>query len=192
MQTKWPLLLIIHYGLAFHHLLRGPCVVRPFIPRQRAVLGIPGRPVAKRAPSMSLSKVSLHFDFDRIPYAAGIQHIHSPEHISETHRLGAPFFKVESVDAPRLGSNKQASVSFVCSTLFIKNMQVRMFSNQPNESNMLFFKDRRALYGVKFTVIPTKVRVAFARLCGDLIKDMARPSCPTAFASTSRSSQAAA
>jgi len=114
-----------------------------------------------RAPSprMSLSKISLAFDFHRIPYAAGIQHIHSPEHISETHRLGAPFFKIDSVDRPNLNCTGRTSVAFVCSTIFTKDMRVRMFSHQPNESNLLFFKDGRAIYGVKFTVIPTKVRI---------------------------------
>jgi len=109
---------------------------------------------------MSLAKISLHFDFDRIPYAAGIQHIHSPEHVSETHRLGAPFFKIESVNKPNLTSDIKTSISFVCSTIFTKNMSVKMFSYQPNESNMLFFKDKKALYNVKFTVIPTKVGCA--------------------------------
>ena len=113
-----------------------------------------------RAPSprMSLSKISLAFDFHRIPYAAGIQHIHSPEHISETHRLGAPFFKIDSVDRPNLNCTGRTSVAFVCSTIFTKDMRVRMFSHQPNESNLIFFKDGRAMFGVKFTVIPTEVR----------------------------------
>ena len=115
------------------------------------------RPMSHSKPHMSLSKLSLHFDFNRIPYAAGIQHIHSPEHISETHSLGAPFFKIESVDKPNLTSETKASISFVCSTIFTKHMVVRMFSNQPNESNMLFFKDGRALYNVKFTITPTRV-----------------------------------
>lgn len=113
---------------------------------------------------MSLSKISLHFDFDRIPYAAGIQHIHSPEHVSETHRLGAPFFRVDSVDAPKLTQDRKTSISFGCSTLFIQNMRVRMFSCQPNESNMYFFKDGRALYSVRFTVIPTKVTGCLVKL----------------------------
>jgi hypothetical protein len=107
--------------------------------------------------SMSLSRISLSFDFDRIPYAAGIQHIHSPEHISGTHHLGAPFFKLDSVERPNLNSTDRTSIRFVCSTLFIKDMHVRMFSHQPNESNLLFFKEGRAVYGVKFVVIPTKV-----------------------------------
>ena len=117
------------------------------------------RPASTPLLRMSLSKVSFSFDFHRIPYAAGIQHIHSPEHISETHRLGAPFFKIDSVDRPNLNCTGRTSVAFVCSTIFTKDMRVRMFSRQPNESNLLFFKDGRAIYGVKFTVIPTKVRI---------------------------------
>lgn len=159
----------------------------------RAVLPM-GRRTA-RAPDfrMTLSKISLSFDFDKIPYAAGIQHIHSPEHVSETHRLGAPFFKIISVDEPNLESPSRTSIAFVCTTLFIKDMHVRMFSRQPNESNLLFFKDSRALYGVKFTVIPTKV-FYFQHRCGvlhlTLTAASTRPSCRTASAWTSPSFRA--
>ena len=98
---------------------------------------------------------SLSFDFHRVPYSAGIRHIHSPEHVSETHRLGAPFFTIDSVDEP-----KNRSISFVCSTLVTKHMRIRMFSRRPDESHLLFFKDGRALYGVRFTVAPLdEVRV---------------------------------
>ena len=114
------------------------------------------RPKSAPLLRMSLSKVSFSFDFHRIPYAAGIQHIHSPEHIAETHRFGAPFFRIDSVSKPDLRSTEHVSITFTCSTLFIQAMRVRMFSRQPNESNLLFFKDGRALYGVKFTVIPLR------------------------------------
>ena len=115
----------------------------------------PTRP--RSAALMSLSKVSLSFDLHRIPYAAGVQHIHSPEYIAETHNLGAPLFRIDSVRRPDLRSAERTSIVFTCSTLFIKGVRVRMFSRQPNESNLLFFKDGRALYGVKLMVIPTKV-----------------------------------
>ena len=102
------------------------------------------------SPCLSLlTTFSLNFDFHRVPFAVGIRHIHSPEHVSETHRLGAPFFTIDSVDEP-----KNSSISFVCSTLITKCMRIRMFSRRPDESHLLFFKDGRALYGVKFTVVP--------------------------------------
>ena len=142
---------------------------------------------------MTLSKVSLFFDFDRVPYAAGIQHIHSPEHVSETHRLGAPFFKVESVEEPKVTLDRKTSICFTCSTLFMKDMRVRMFSHQPNESNMYFFKDNRALYGVKFSVIPTKVE--WEQFLDNFLKYLmvfwsSRHFYPTACAWTSHSSRA--
>ena len=105
---------------------------------------------------MTLSKASLHYEFEHIPYAAGIQHIHSPEHMSATHRLGAQLFQIDRVDRPDLSQADRTSIAFVCSTPFIRGMRVRMFARQPNESNLLFFKDGRALYGVKLTVTPTK------------------------------------
>ena len=103
----------------------------------------------------ALSKATLHFEFPHIPYAAGVHHIHSPEQIAETLRLGAALFHIESVDAPHIGADK-SSISFVCSTVFAKNVRVRMFATQPNESNMIFFKDNRALYSVKFSVVPLR------------------------------------
>ena len=186
---RWFLLLLIttsYHAFALvlpHHGLRPPSHVLKSSTRTSHIT---------KGPIMSLSKVSLHFDFDNIPYAAGIQHIHSPEHVSETHRLGAPFFKVDSVDEPRLTSDKKTSVSFKCSTLFMKNLHVRMFSGQPNESNMIFFKDQRALYSVKFTAIPTKVCFMNSSLFHHSLTNIIRPSCPIAFASTSLSSPAAA
>lgn len=102
-----------------------------------------------------LHRTSLTFEFPSIPYTMAIRHIHSPEHISETHRLGAPFFSLDSVEAPE-ASGGRSSVRFNCSTLVTKNMRVRMFSSRPSESNLLFFRQGVALYGVKFTVVPTR------------------------------------
>ena len=111
------------------------------------------RPLTVVAVDAPLTKATLYFDFHRIPYAAGVHHIHSPQHISEVHKIGAPFFQIERVEAPKCSETK-SSIAFTCSTLFIKAMRVRMFASQPNESNLLFFKDGRALYGVRFTVTP--------------------------------------
>lgn len=108
---------------------------------------------------MSLTRITLDLRFNRIPYAAGIQHIHSPELLSEVHGLKAPFFNIESVEEPNLRSLSKALICFNCSSLFVRHMRVKMFSYQPNESNLLFFKDGRALYRVKLTVTPTKVNV---------------------------------
>ena len=106
-----------------------------------------------RALTMGISRASFHFDFPGVPYLHGIRHIHSPEHISETHRLGAPFFRLDRVDPPRVSDNKTC-ISFTCSTLVTKNMRVRMHSSRPDESNLLFLKDGVALYAARFVVRP--------------------------------------
>ena len=124
------------------------------------------RPFLSRCSMAALSRATFHFDFPHIPYAAGVHHIHSPEHISEAHGLGAPFFRVEGVDPPCI-MPKKSSISFVCSTPFAKNMRVRMFATQPNESNLFFFKDNRALYGVRFSVVPMRAFTSH-RLCVDM------------------------
>ena len=102
-----------------------------------------------------LGKITLNFEFCRIPYAAGIQHIHSPEYFASAHNLGPAFFKLESVDVPRFTDTKTA-IAFNCSTLFVKHMHVRMSSCQPNESNLRFFKEGQALYTLRFGITPTK------------------------------------
>ena len=106
---------------------------------------------------MHVSRISLACDFPRVPYEVGVAHIHSPEHISETHRLGAPFFKLDGVSRPNLTAASRASVTFSCSTLLMKQMCVRMFTDRPNESNLLFIDARgRALYRVRLVVLPTQ------------------------------------
>jgi hypothetical protein len=104
---------------------------------------------------MTLRKATLHFEFANIPYAAGVHHIHSPEQIAETHRLGTPLFRIDSVEPPRIAADR-SSISFVCSTVFARNVRVRMFTTQPSVSNLVFFKDNRALYSVRLSVVPLR------------------------------------
>ena len=85
----------------------------------------------------------------------GINHIHSPEHISETHKFGAPFFKLMQVLPPKLSESK-ASITYFCSTLLLKNMYIRMYTSRPDQSNLVFFNSQgKALYQVCLTVLPT-------------------------------------
>jgi len=104
-------------------------------------------------PTMALRRATLNFEFPDIPYAAAVHYIHSPEQMA--HKLGAPLFQIESVEPPRIGADK-SSILFVCSFVFAKNLRVKMFAAQPNESNLIFFKDNRALYAAKMSVDPLK------------------------------------
>jgi hypothetical protein len=102
-----------------------------------------------------VNKISLAYEFPRVPFEMGVSHIHSPEHISETHKLGAPFFKLMQVLPPKLSESK-ASITYFCSTLLVKNMYVRMYTNRPDQSNLLFFNSQgKALYQVCLTVTPS-------------------------------------
>ena len=113
--------------------------------------------------SLPLTRASFVFDFDNVPYMDGVRHIHSPEHVATTHRLGAPFFCMQDVDWPIIvrstrASENKSSIRFVCSTLATRKMHIRMFTSRLDESNLLFFDgdERRALYKARFTVTPTK------------------------------------
>ena len=113
--------------------------------------------------SLPLTRASFVFDFDNVPYTEGLRHIHSPEHVATTHRLGAPFFRLNTVDWPMIvRSTRQEenrnSIRFTCSTLATRHMSIRMFTRRYDESNLLFFdnNEHRALYKARFTVSPTK------------------------------------
>jgi hypothetical protein len=147
-------------------------------------------------PRMALSQMSLQFEFPTIPYAAAIHHIHSPEHMAELHGLGAPLFTINHIHPPNVSSSPSiTSISFDCSTIFMQNMQVSMFTSQPDVSNMLFFKDKRALYQVKLSVVPIKVAsflVFFLVLlaCHRILTHSPhRRSCPIGCSSTSHFSR---
>ncbi len=102
-----------------------------------------------------VNKISLAYDFPQVPFEMGITHIHSPEHISATHKLGVPFFKLIRVLPPKLSESK-ASITYFCSTLLMKNMFIRMYTNRPDQSNLLFFTSQgKALCQVCLTVLPT-------------------------------------
>ena len=107
-------------------------------------------------PMTPVTSASFVFDFAHVPYANGVRHIHMPEHVETTHRLGAPFFRLNTVDWPVLGEQR-ASIRFTCSTLVTHNMHIRMFTSAANESKLLFFDndERRALYMARFVVVPT-------------------------------------
>jgi hypothetical protein len=108
---------------------------------------------------MGLTRASLHFDFERVPYAVGVIHIHSPERIASVDsRMGPlPLFRIDRIEPPRLLNVSKPSIAFECSSPFTQRMQVRMYSTLPNESQLLCFKDRRALCAIKLTVIPLRV-----------------------------------
>ena len=69
---------------------------------------------------------------------------------------GGAFFKIDATQPPNISATF-ASVSFACSTFFMQDMRVRMFTSQPDVCHMLFFKDTHALYRVKLSVVPLQV-----------------------------------
>ena len=103
-----------------------------------------------------LPRASFVFDFDHVPYADGVRHLHTPEHVATTHRFGAPFFRLHDVEWPMSAGTNRSSIRFTCSTLATRRMRVRMFSSSPAESTLLFFDndEGRALYKARFVVMP--------------------------------------
>lgn len=102
-----------------------------------------------------VDRIFIEFDFPRVPFQTGVDHIHCPEHISQIHKMGAPFFKLIRVLPPKLGESK-ASITYFCSNLLMKNMCIRMHTDRPDQSNLLFFNSQgKQLYQVCLTVLPT-------------------------------------
>ena len=115
---------------------RGLCSLRPlasWVMQQNSARGGTRRPVVNR--------VLLTYDFPRVPFEIGINHIHSPEHISETHKLGVPFFNLNRVLPPTLSESK-ASIKYFCSTLLMKSMYIRMYTSRADQSNLIFFNSQ--------------------------------------------------
>lgn len=120
-------------------------VVVEFVLLVALFLGLPWAVEASFITTMSLSKATLFFDFRHIPYATGVHRIHKPP----------PLFSIEHVDPPSMTPNKTA-ILFTCSTACLRSVKVRMFTSRPDESNLFFFKDNRAVYGVRLAVAPLR------------------------------------
>jgi hypothetical protein len=106
------------------------------------------------APAQALlpRQISVKYNFPDVPLAKGIKHIHTPEHICEVHKLGAPCFQLSNIQKPRLHANS-ASILYHCSTLFSKDMKVLMYTTRKTESNHLFIKNKTALYNIRLRVV---------------------------------------
>jgi hypothetical protein len=96
--------------------------------------------------------ITVRYNFPHVPVSQGIKHIHTPEHICEVHKLGAPCFQLLKVDHPKLHTDS-ASILYRCSTLFVKEMRVLMYTTKPSESNLIFIKNKTALYNVRLRVV---------------------------------------
>ena len=105
-------------------------------------------------PQQRLQRTTLTYHFPRVSFDEGMRHIHAPEHIAATHRLGAPFFRLREVQPPLL-TGERSAVVFNCSTLLTPRMRVVMFASRPDQSNLLFFVGGRALYTVRLTASPS-------------------------------------
>ena len=137
------------YGLLLLALAAGTASA---FPRYAAQLQQSPKQNAKKL--LLLQHTTLKFRFPGVSFDAGMRHIHAPEHIAETHRLGAPFFRIRQVQPPVL-TDERSAVVFLCSTLLTPHMRVVMFSTRPDQSNLLFFVGGRALYTVRLTAEPS-------------------------------------
>ena len=81
---------------------------------------------------------SFHYslDFPRVPYHLGLRHIHTPEHIATTHRLGMPFYRVTNSTKP-MQHGDVTCVEFSAGPCH----RVCMFTQDPSQSYMLFSEE---------------------------------------------------
>ena len=108
--------------------------------------------------------------FPGVPYEHGLRHIHSPEHACTTHKLCLPEFRMLNVSAPgtlKIGvqilntsepvrSLHINSVRFNCTVGAGRPLNVHMYSNRRDTSNILVFRSGRALLRLSLTVTPRK------------------------------------
>ena len=97
-----------------------------------------------------------HTKFKNVNIKHGIYHIHSIEHISRTHVVGAPFFHIHDILPPESNVHTGVnSISFMCSVLFSGKIIVRMCTKYANRSEMQFrFADGSKFVTIRLTVLP--------------------------------------
>jgi hypothetical protein len=89
--------------------------------------------------------------FPNIPINHGIRHIHSIEHIATTHLLGAPQFKIISIQEP---NPTIPSINFTCSIINLFHLDVMMMSRYTNRCEMVFTIFNKNLLTLQITVLP--------------------------------------
>lgn len=87
---------------------------------------------------MATYNIGFGFKYPKVSPAIGCRHIHTPEHIATTHRLGAPGFVIERVKPPQVHhTSGLRSIQFECRTLNMP-MHVFMYSRHKYESILTF------------------------------------------------------
>lgn len=123
-------------GLLLHPLLRPRCSTPP--------------------PTINVqaSAETHHFKwvFPHVPYELGIRHIHTPEHVTHTHRFGTPFFRITNTTAPRRGKMATA-VDFECEMLGSRH-NVTMVSLERSHAALYFRKGNKSVMCAHFYVRP--------------------------------------
>jgi len=99
----------------------------------------------------SYGYIQLKTKFNNIPINDGIRHIHSLEHISDTHKLGTPFFKIISVKEP---NPTIPSINFTCSIMNLYKIDVMTISKYTNRCEMTFYLLQKEFLTLQMTVIP--------------------------------------
>lgn len=102
----------------------------------------------------SFTSLGIKNKYNNIPFNYGLRHIHYPEHISDTHKLGAPLFRIDEVGPPIYYNNNIPRINFNCSLMSVVKMEVAMISRYRNRCEMIFSKDKNELFGLKITILP--------------------------------------
>ena len=99
----------------------------------------------------SYGYIQLKTKFHNIPINQGIRHIHSIEHIGTTHLLGAPNFKIHSIQEP---IPNIPSINFTCSIMNLFHLDVMMMSRYTNRCELVFHLFNKDLLTLQITVLP--------------------------------------
>lgn len=93
--------------------------MRRWLKDARMAVGAENKPMAPFS-------ISFRFKYPGVCPSVGCYHIHAPEHIATTHRLGAPGFVIDRVKPPK-GAAARRSIEFDCRTL---NTPMRVFMHR--------------------------------------------------------------
>jgi len=91
--------------------------------------------------------------FKGVSFRKGLNHIHSLEHVTTTHTLGVPLFKIKETTPPYM-ENGSVCLNATCSVLNLEPMKVIFKSKHANTNEVSFLHGKTS---EKFLTIHLKV-----------------------------------
>lgn len=97
--------------------------------------------------------ILLKTKFNDVNFNKGLMHIHTPEHIINTHMIGSPLFKFHKINNP-IKLDNITTINFKCSVMNFNEMDVKMYSRYVNRCSMDFYINNNFFITLQITILP--------------------------------------